>query len=73
MPLVPKSYTSQRVLKIGIENRSEEILGDIMVAHLQVALDGLVSNCYYTGKRVKVTGQMVSSNFAQEILACAPQ
>lgn len=44
-----------------------------MVAHLQVALDGLVSNCYYTGKRVKVTGQMVSSNFAQEILACAPQ
>lgn len=27
MPLVPKSYTSQRVLKIGIENRSEEILG----------------------------------------------
>ena len=57
MPLVPKSYPSQRVLKTGTENRSEEILGDVVVAHLQVALDDLVSNCYYTGKRVKVTGQ----------------
>lgn len=73
MPLVPKLYPSQRVLKIGTENRSKEILGDIMVAHLQVALDGLVSNCYYTGKKVKATGQMVSSNFIEEILAYAPQ
>lgn len=38
---MPKSYPSQRVVKIGTENRLEEILGDIVVAHLQVALDGL--------------------------------
>lgn len=56
MPLVPTSYPSQRVLKIGTENRSE-IIGDLVAAHLQVALGGLVSNCYYTGKRVKVSAE----------------
>ena len=63
MPLVPKSHPSRRVLKTGTQNRSEEILGDIVAAPLQLVLDGLVSNRYYAAKTVKVTGQMVSSNF----------